>query len=151
MFRALLCPSSGAPSNYLCSLWLPYDCRVGRAASCGRFTDHSCKGSWRGLLMMGITVPETCWAVSTRQSNKYKIDCASTCLFYWIYRGYMIYDECWMLFSWWWIILMHFEFLKTKAMLSFDMPGTSCLYPETQLYIPQDQNPRSALLSVSLS
>jgi hypothetical protein len=30
MFRALLCPSSGAPSNCLCSLWLPYDCRVGR-------------------------------------------------------------------------------------------------------------------------
>jgi hypothetical protein len=37
MFRALLCPSSGAPSNCLCSLWLPYDCRVGRASSCGRF------------------------------------------------------------------------------------------------------------------
>jgi hypothetical protein len=27
-------------------------------------------------------VPETCWAVSTRQSNKYKIDCASGWLFY---------------------------------------------------------------------
>jgi hypothetical protein len=38
MFRALLCPSSGALSNCLCSLWLPYDCRVGRASSCGRFT-----------------------------------------------------------------------------------------------------------------
>jgi hypothetical protein len=25
MFRALLCPSSGAPSNCLCSHWLPYD------------------------------------------------------------------------------------------------------------------------------
>jgi hypothetical protein len=37
MFRALLCPSSGAPSNCLCSLWLPYDCRFGRASSCGRF------------------------------------------------------------------------------------------------------------------
>jgi hypothetical protein len=36
MFRALLCPTSGAPSNCLCSHWLPYDCRVGRASSCGR-------------------------------------------------------------------------------------------------------------------
>jgi hypothetical protein len=97
MFRALLlCPSSGTPSNCLYSIWLPYNCRVGRASSCGRFTDHSlkhvqpgnhtvtrgCKGSCRGLLMMGTTVPETCWAVSTRQSNKYKIDCASGWLFY---------------------------------------------------------------------
>jgi hypothetical protein len=38
MFRALLCPSSGAPSNCLCSLWLPYDCRVGRVSNCGPFT-----------------------------------------------------------------------------------------------------------------
>jgi hypothetical protein len=38
MFRALLCPSSGAPSNCLCSLWLPYDCLVGRVLSCVRFT-----------------------------------------------------------------------------------------------------------------
>jgi hypothetical protein len=38
MFRALLCPLSGGPSNCLCSPWLPYDCRVGRASSCGRFT-----------------------------------------------------------------------------------------------------------------
>src|SRR5215475_7717487 len=81
MFRALLCPSSGASSNCPCSLWLPYDCRVGRASSCGRcvlapptHTDHSlkhvqpgnhtvtrgCMGSWRRLLMMGTTVPETC-------------------------------------------------------------------------------------------
>jgi hypothetical protein len=37
MFRALLCPSSGAPSNCLYSHWLPYEGRVGRASSCGRF------------------------------------------------------------------------------------------------------------------
>jgi hypothetical protein len=42
MFRAPLCPSSGAPSNCLCSHWLPYDCRVGRASSCGRFTSKQC-------------------------------------------------------------------------------------------------------------
>jgi hypothetical protein len=33
MFRALLCPSSGAPSNCLYTFWLPYDCQVGRASS----------------------------------------------------------------------------------------------------------------------
>jgi hypothetical protein len=33
---------------------------------------------------MGTVVSETCWAVSTRQSNKYKIDCASNWMFYWI-------------------------------------------------------------------
>jgi hypothetical protein len=38
MFRALLCPSSGAPSNRLCSHWLPYDCLVGRVSSCVLFT-----------------------------------------------------------------------------------------------------------------
>jgi hypothetical protein len=27
MFRVLLCPSSGAPFNCLCSHWLPYTCR----------------------------------------------------------------------------------------------------------------------------
>jgi hypothetical protein len=99
MFRALLCPSSGAPSNCLCSHWLPYDYRD----CCGRFkTDHSlkhvqpgnhtvtsgCKGSWRGLLMMGTTVPETCWAVYTLQCNKFQIDCASSWLFYWKMTDY---------------------------------------------------------------
>jgi hypothetical protein len=44
MFRALLCPSSEAPSNCLCSLWFPYDCRVGHASSCGRFTSKLCFG-----------------------------------------------------------------------------------------------------------
>jgi hypothetical protein len=40
MFRALLCPSSRAPSNCLCSHWLPYECRNGRGSSCGRFTTN---------------------------------------------------------------------------------------------------------------
>jgi hypothetical protein len=30
-------PIIRSPSNCLCSLWLTYDCRVGRASSCGRF------------------------------------------------------------------------------------------------------------------
>jgi hypothetical protein len=29
----MLCPSSGAPSNCLCSHWLPYDCRVERVST----------------------------------------------------------------------------------------------------------------------
>jgi hypothetical protein len=88
MFRPLLCPSSGAPSNCLCSLWLPYDCRGGRVSNCVRFTGHSWKhfhpdnhtvtrGCLRGFLMMGTIVPETCWAVSARRGNKYKINCTS--------------------------------------------------------------------------
>jgi hypothetical protein len=81
MFRALLCPSSAAPYNCLCSLWLSYDCQVGRVSSClkrvqpgNHMVTRGFKGSWRVLLMIGTTVPETCWAVSTQQSNKYKID-----------------------------------------------------------------------------
>jgi hypothetical protein len=27
----------------------------------------------KGLLMMGIIMPETCWAASTRQSNKFYV------------------------------------------------------------------------------
>jgi hypothetical protein len=91
-------PTAFAASGWTCfKLWSGL---VGRASSCGRFNDHSlkpvqpgnhtvtrgCKSSWKGLLMMGNTVPETCWAVSTRQRNKYKIDCASGWLFYWIFE-----------------------------------------------------------------
>jgi hypothetical protein len=50
MFRALLCPSSGASCNCPCSLWLQYDCRVGRASSCGRLIEAAWEvggGSWR--------------------------------------------------------------------------------------------------------
>src|SRR5215475_13282899 len=45
MFRAVLCPSSGAPSNCLCSHWLPYNCRVGRASiSLSRIHRSTCFG-----------------------------------------------------------------------------------------------------------
>jgi hypothetical protein len=53
MFRALLCPSSGA-------VW-----------------------QFDGLLMMGIIMPETCWAVSVRQSNNIlRLIVASSWVFY---------------------------------------------------------------------
>jgi hypothetical protein len=37
MFRALLCPSSGAISNCRCSLWFPYESGGERVSSRGRF------------------------------------------------------------------------------------------------------------------
>jgi len=96
MFRALQCPSSGAPSNCSCNLWFPYECGGGSVLSHGRY-DHGweyfhlhihtetrgCNGSLTGLLMMGITMPETCWAVSVRQSNKIlRLIVASSWVFY---------------------------------------------------------------------
>ena len=32
---------------------------------------RGCNGSFDGLLMMGIVMLETCWAVSVRQGNKF--------------------------------------------------------------------------------
>jgi len=96
MFRALLCPSSGAPSNCRCSLWFPYECGRGSVLSLGQ-TDHDwehfhlhihtetrgCNGSLTRLLMMGIIMPETCWAVSVWQSNKFlRLIVSSSCVFY---------------------------------------------------------------------
>ena len=44
MFRALLCPLSGAPSNCLCSLWFPFECGGGSVFSRGRFVSvYLCK------------------------------------------------------------------------------------------------------------
>ena len=40
-------------------------------------------GLFDGLLMMGIVIPETCWAVSVRQSNKIlQLIVASSWVFY---------------------------------------------------------------------
>jgi len=91
MFRALLCPSSGAPSNCRCSLWFPYECGGGSVLCRGieHFHLHihtetrGCNGSLTGLLMMGIIMPEKCWAVSVRQSNKIlRLIVASSWVFY---------------------------------------------------------------------
>ena len=91
IFRALLCPSSGAPSNCRCSLWFPYECGGGSVLCHGREHFHlhihketrGCNGSLTGLLRMGIIMPETCWALSVRQSNKIlRLIVASSWVFY---------------------------------------------------------------------
>jgi hypothetical protein len=84
MFQALLFPSSGALSDCSRSLWFPFKCRGGCVSSRGRFVSTNkhirlciytetgggdC--SLKELLMMGIIMPETCWAVSMQLSNKF--------------------------------------------------------------------------------
>ena len=91
MFRVLLCPSPGARQNCRCSLWFPYE--YGGGGVLGRGREHvqlhihtetrGCNGSLTGLLMMGIVMPETSWAVSVRQSNKIlRLTVASSWVFY---------------------------------------------------------------------
>jgi len=72
-------PIIRSPSNCRCSLWFPYECGGGSVLSRGRQFD--------GLLMMGIVVPETCWAVSVRQNNKIlRLIVASSWVFYLSYE-----------------------------------------------------------------
>ena len=74
-------PIIRSPSNCHCSLWFPYECGVGRVLSRGRpwlrtrppphsYGNQRLQRQFNGLLMMGIVMPETCLAVSVRQSNK---------------------------------------------------------------------------------
>jgi len=91
-----------SPSNCRCSPWFPYECGGGRVLSRGRFVSllanrprlrirpppHSygnqkLQRQFYGLLMMGIIMPETCWAVSVRQNNKIlRLIVASSWVFY---------------------------------------------------------------------
>ena len=65
----VIMPIIRSPSNCRCSLWFPYECGAGRVLS--------------QLPMMGIIMPETCWAVSVRQSNKIlRLIVASSWVFY---------------------------------------------------------------------
>ena len=86
----IIMPIIRSPSNCRCSLWFPYECGGGRVLSRGRFVSgpltnrprlrtlpppHSygnqrLQRQFDGLLMMGIIMPETCWAMSVRQRNK---------------------------------------------------------------------------------
>ena len=72
-------PIIRSPSNCRCSLSFPYECGGGSVLSRGRLrtlpSPHSygnqrLQRQFDGLLMMGIVMPETCWAVSVQQSNK---------------------------------------------------------------------------------
>jgi hypothetical protein len=88
MFRALPCPSG----NCRCSLWFPYECGGGCVLSHGWLRTHPpphSHGNQRlqrqfdGLLMMGMVMPETCWAVSVQQINKIlRLIVASSWVFY---------------------------------------------------------------------
>jgi len=87
MFRALLCPSSGArqtavaASGFLINVEVEmFSAVVGLLARLRTLLPPHSYGNQRlqrqfdGLLMMGVIMPETCWAVSPRQSNKF-YDC----------------------------------------------------------------------------
>jgi len=77
-------PIIRSPSNCHCSLWFPYECGGGSVLSRGRwnrrrlrtlppphsYVNQRLQRQFDGLLMMGIVIPETCWAVFARQSNK---------------------------------------------------------------------------------
>ena len=85
-------PIIRSPSNLRCSLWFPYECGGGSVLSRGRlrtlppphsYGNQRLQWQFDGLLMMGIVMPETCWAVSLRQSNKIlRLIVASSWVFY---------------------------------------------------------------------
>jgi hypothetical protein len=67
-------------SNCRCSLWFPYECGGGSVLSRPQvrtlrpphsYGNQRLQRQFNGLLMMGIVMTETCWAVSVRQSNKF--------------------------------------------------------------------------------
>jgi hypothetical protein len=73
-------PIIRSPSNCRCSLWFPYECGGGRVSNRPRmetrppphsYGNQRLKRQFRGLLMMGIIMPETCWAAPIRQNNKF--------------------------------------------------------------------------------
>jgi hypothetical protein len=83
-------PIIRSPSNCRCNLWFPYECGGGSVLSHLRtlppphpYENQRLQRQYDGLLMMGIVMPETCWAVSVRQSNKIlRLIVASSWVFY---------------------------------------------------------------------
>jgi hypothetical protein len=99
MFRTLQCPSSGARQTAVAAFGFRINVQVevfsavaGRRTNRPRMrtlpTPHSygnqrLQRQFDGLLMMGTIMPETCWAVSVRQSNKIlRLIVASSWVFY---------------------------------------------------------------------
>ena len=99
MFRALLCPSSGARQTAVAASGSSmnvdvevFSAVVGLLANRPRlrtlppshsYGNQRLQRQFDGLLMMGIVMPETCWAVSVRQRNKFlRLIVASSWVFY---------------------------------------------------------------------
>jgi len=121
MFRALLCPSSGARQTAVAASGFHVNVEMEVfSAVVGLLVPltnrprlrtlpppHS-HGNQRpqqlfdGLLMMGIVMPETCWAVSVWQSNKnLRLIVASSWVFY-LSRYRHVFYEMWYEPSWSW-------------------------------------------------
>ena len=85
-------PIIRSPSNCRCNLWFTYECGGGSVLRRGRlrtrppphsYGNQRLQRQFDGLLMMGIIMPETCWSVSVRQSNKIsRLIVASSWVFY---------------------------------------------------------------------
>jgi hypothetical protein len=83
-------PIIRSPSNCRCSPWFSYECGGGCVLRRGRlrtnppphsYGNQRLQRQFDGLLMMGIIMPETCWAV--QQSNKIlRLIAASSWVFY---------------------------------------------------------------------
>ena len=85
-------PIIRSPSNCRCNLWFTYECGGGSVLRRGRlrtrppphsYGNQRLQRQFDRLLMMDIIIPETCWAVSVRQSNKIlRLNAASSWVFY---------------------------------------------------------------------
>jgi hypothetical protein len=80
-----------SPSYCRCSLWFPHECGGGSVLSRAEnglaenmsTSTFILQRQFDRLLMMGIIMPKTCWAVSVRQSNKIlRLIVASSWVFY---------------------------------------------------------------------
>ena len=88
----IIMPIIRSPLNCRCSLWFPYECGGGSVLSRPRlrtrppphsYGNQRLQRQFDGLLMMGIILRETCWAVSVRESNKIlRLIVASSWVFY---------------------------------------------------------------------
>jgi len=94
MFRVLLCPSSGASQTAVAASGFRMNVEVEVFSAVVRpqlktlppphsYGNQRLQRQFDGLLMKGIVMPETCWAVSVRQSNKIlRLIVASSWVFY---------------------------------------------------------------------
>ena len=111
----IIMPIIRSPSNCRCSLWFPYKCGGGSVLSRPRlrtlppphsYGNQRLQRQFDGLLIMGIMMLETCWAVSVRQSNKkiLRLIVASSWVFY--------LSACWKFIS---VAVLHNKILVNAA------------------------------------